>query len=583
MIINRYIKEDFKDIALLKDDIFYNIRSLKEYLNCRTKENFKKIRLSLNLNGLLTLGFEIATISFIYNNMTNVDQQTKIFLLCLSSLIVPTIKYSYKYNKRKQQIEAINHHLRKMFYNPKSENLKVYAYDFKYNSHGNLIIKFYANNVLPNTIKNEDICYCIGGKVIKRKYLNNRAFEIVLDENKNMNEETEEKPEDYLKEKNGSLERLIKIFEYLDIRFEFKRSLENDIQTIHKFRIDISKLTPNKKKEIIYKLGMKKNYLEIYNSEGLTNFVFNDKPELIYHFFDIFKNIKRPNMEIPFLFGVDPKTSKIIIKDFRKILHLLIGGRSGEGKSNTLHQLIQTLLYWNDNISAFTIDLKGTELKQYKDLSNVKHIRFDFRNEFKEFESGIDEIQKIFDDRYDFFEQSEYRDIETFNKNNPNNKLNFIFMIVDEANQFKLKLSKNEELFNKVDEITTLILRQGRSMGIHLIHTAQKVGDTGVTGYPSTWREDFTNTLSHNLKEDLTAEKFFNEKSLIYKATHLKKGEFLFYDSEKSIDYLAKSTYIPLDNKDNVILKALMIADKKKIEIIKNGGGKLINFEKKEG
>lgn len=583
MIISRYIKQDFKDIALLKDDFFYNMSSIKEYLNNRTKENFKKIRLSVNLNGLLTLGFELATVIFIYNNLPDVDQPTKYFILGLSSLIVPTIKYSYKYNKRKNELEAINNHLRKMFSNTKEESLKLYAYDFKYDFEGHLMIKFYANKVQPNSIKNEDICYCIGGKVINRKNLNNRAFQITLDENKHMNEETEEKPEDYLNESKGSLERLIKIFEYLDIRFEYKRSLENDIQTIHQFRIDISKLNPNKKKEITYKLGMKKGFLDIYNDSGLTNFVFNDKEPLIYDFLETFKSVKRPHdMELPFLFGIDPKTSKIIIKDFRKILHLLIGGRSGEGKSNTLHQIIQTLLYWNDNISCFTIDLKGTELKQYKDFSNVKHIRFDFRNEFKEFESGIDEIQKIFDDRYDFFEMSEYRDIETFNKNNPDNKLNYIFLIVDEANQFKLKLSKNEELFNKVDEITTLILRQGRSMGIHLVHTAQKVGDTGVTGYPSTWREDFTNTLSHNLKEDLTAEKFFNEKSLIYKATHLKKGEFLFYDSEKSIDYLAKSTYIPLDNKDNVILKALIIADKKKIEIIKNGG-KIVNFKKKEG
>lgn len=580
MIIKRFIKEDFKNIALVKDDFLYNMSSIKEYLNNRTKENFKKIRLGLNLNGLLTLGFELATVIYIYSNLPDVDQNTKIFLVALSSLIVPSIKYSYKYNKRKNQLEAINNHLQKMFLT--KDSMKLYAYDFKYNNDGNLIIKFYANSVQPNTIRNEDICYCIGGRIVKRRNLNNRAFEVVLDEKRQMNE-PEEKPEDYLNESKGSLERLIKIFEYLDIKFEYKRSLENDIQTIHQFRIDISKLNPNKKKEINYKLGMKKGFLDIYNDSGLTNFIFNDKEPLIYDFLETFKSVKRPNdMELPFLFGIDPKTSKIIIKDFRKILHLLIGGRSGEGKSNTLHQLIQTLLYWNDNISAFTIDLKGTELKQYKDLSNVKHIRFDFRNEFKEFESGIDEIQKIFDDRYDFFETSEYRDIETFNKNNPDNKLNFIFLIVDEANQFKLKLSKNEELFNKVDEITTLILRQGRSMGIHLVHTAQKVGDNGVTGYPSTWREDFTNTLSHNLKEDLTAEKFFNEKSLIYKATHLKKGEFLFYDSEKSIDYLAKSTYIPLDNKDNVILKALMIADKKKIEIIKNGG-KLIKLNKKEG
>lgn len=582
MIISRYIKQDFNDIALLKDDFFYNMSSIKEYLNNRTKENFKKIRLSVNLNGLLTLGFEAATIIFIYNNLPDVDQPTKYFILGLSSLIVPTIKYSYKYNKRKGQLEAINHHLQKMFLT--KDSMKLYAYDFKYDSEGHLIIKFYANKVQPNSIKNEDICYCIGGKVINRKNLNNRAFQITLDENRHMGDDENKENEDYLLFDKGSLERLTKIFENLKINYKYIRSLENDIQTIHKFRMDINRLTTKEKKDIIYKLGMKQNYLEIYNAEGVTNFIFNDKPELIYHFFDIFKSIKRPNdMTLPFLFGVDPKNSKVIIRDFINILHLLIGGMSGQGKSNTLHMILQTLLYWNDNISMFTIDLKGTELKQYQDFSNVKHLKFDFRNEFKEFTSGIDEIQRVFDERFELFENSKYRDIKTYNKNNPNNKLNYIFMVVDEANQFKLKLSKYPEVFDKVDEITTLILRQGRSMGIHLIHTAQKVGDTGNTGYPAEWRTDFTNSLSHRLKEELTAEKFFNENSLIAKVLKLKMGEFLFYDSDKSIDYLAKATYIPLDNEDNIIFKALEIADKKKVKIIENNQAEIINFEKKEG
>lgn len=569
----RYIKQDIKDIAVLTNDIFYNLKAINRFLEDRKEEKFKKIRFKIKLSPVKNIIGILLPIIYVSQHLPDVDQQTKIALLILTGLFYPFARYSYKVTRFLSELEGINHLLERMFKNRNSDDLQVYAYDFDYNLQGNIVIKFYAN-VLPHTIENEKIAYCLGGEVVDRVSINNRAFKITMDE-KTQNKNTDE----YLKMNEGSLERLIEILKVLEIKATYTRTISNDIQDIHQFKFKGDLLNSNLKSKIAYMLAVKKNYLNIYNSEGLTNFVFNNKAPKIYNFFKVFTRIKRPNnMELPFLFGVNPQNGNFVIKDFRKILHLLIGGKSGQGKSNTLHDFVQSLMYWNDNISFYGIDLKGTEIKQYKDFSNFKYIRFDFMNEFKEFESGIDEIIKVFNDRFLLFEESEYRDIETYNKNN-DKKLNYIIFVTDEANQYKVKLKKYPELYEKVDEITTLILRQGRSMGMHVIHTAQKVGDNGNTGYPSSWREDFTNVLSHNLKESLTAEKFFEEKSLIELVLNLKQGEFLYYDKDKSEKQVLKSCMIPLDNKDNLILETLKEYDKlKKIKMRKKLGG--MNLEK---
>lgn len=53
-----------------------------------------------------------------------------------------------------------------------------------------------------------------------------------------------------------------------------------------------------------------------------------------------------------------------------KIKSLLIGGSSGSGKSNLLHQIILSILLNNKNIYLLLIDLKGTELAQYQSIYN---------------------------------------------------------------------------------------------------------------------------------------------------------------------------------------------------------------------
>jgi len=74
-----------------------------------------------------------------------------------------------------------------------------------------------------------------------------------------------------------------------------------------------------------------------------------------------------PHNEHNILIGVDLNGEPIYDK-IENIKSLLIGGASGSGKTNLLHQIIMSYLLLNDNKYIAMIDMKGNELTRYDDL-----------------------------------------------------------------------------------------------------------------------------------------------------------------------------------------------------------------------
>lgn len=76
-----------------------------------------------------------------------------------------------------------------------------------------------------------------------------------------------------------------------------------------------------------------------------------------------------PKNEGNILLGVDLNGEPIYDK-IQNIKSLLIGGASGSGKTNLLHQIILSYLLLNNNVYIAMIDMKGNELTRYDALSN---------------------------------------------------------------------------------------------------------------------------------------------------------------------------------------------------------------------
>ena len=124
----------------------------------------------------------------------------------------------------------------------------------------------------------------------------------------------------------------------------------------------------NKIKNIIISLKdfLKKEVTATFENKLLKIEIAKEKQNILY--FENYFELTPKNQNYIF-FGVDNAGAPVFEK-LDKIKSLLIGGSSGSGKSNLLHNIIISSLYLNKKIYYYMIDLKGTELTRYNFLKN---------------------------------------------------------------------------------------------------------------------------------------------------------------------------------------------------------------------
>ncbi|GAA7704953.1 FtsK/SpoIIIE domain-containing protein [Helicobacter pylori] len=152
--------------------------------------------------------------------------------------------------------------------------------------------------------------------------------------------------------------------------------------------------------------------------------------------------------------------------------HTLICGRSGSGKSNFLHVLIQNLaFYYNpDEVQLFLVDYKeGVEFNAYVADPPLEHARL--VSVASSVSYGItflkwlcDEMQK----RADRFKQFKVKDLNDYRKHE---KMPRLIVMVDE---FQVLFSDNSTKGKEsVERSLNTLLKKGRSYGVHLILATQ--------------------------------------------------------------------------------------------------------------
>lgn len=153
--------------------------------------------------------------------------------------------------------------------------------------------------------------------------------------------------------------------------------------------------------------------------------------------------------------------------------HYLIGGATGSGKSNLLHNIIVSACcrYSPTELNVYLLDFKeGVEFSQYANpiLKHAKLIATEADTEY-----GITVLKHLVEEkerRYASFKKYGCKDIQGFRRRNPDALMPRIVVLIDE---FQV-LFGNEE---KAQTITTLemLAKQGRACGIHLILATQSL------------------------------------------------------------------------------------------------------------
>lgn len=182
-----------------------------------------------------------------------------------------------------------------------------------------------------------------------------------------------------------------------------------------------------------------------------------------------------------FTMGKDVANRKIY-GDITKMIHLLVAGSSGSGKSVFLGSLIISLIhkYSPEELRLILIDPKKTEFVLYNNLPHlmINEIITDAGKAVQSLNWAIGEMNR----RYTLFEQMSRAgtyvvNLDQYNEQlEKNQRLPKIVIIIDELAD--LMLAAKKEMEDRIQNLT----QKARAAGIHLIVATQRPSTDVITG-----------------------------------------------------------------------------------------------------
>ena len=161
--------------------------------------------------------------------------------------------------------------------------------------------------------------------------------------------------------------------------------------------------------------------------------------------------------------------------------HYIIGGTTGSGKSNLLHNLIMSAC-WNYNpeeLSVYLLDFKeGVEFSRYSDplLPNASLVAVEADTEY-----GITVLNHLLaeqEDRFRRFKQNRCKDIQAYRTSNPTEIMPRILIVIDEFQVLFAGTTKDLAI-----EKMTMLAKQGRACGIHIILSTQSLKNLDISSF----------------------------------------------------------------------------------------------------
>ncbi|GAA9542343.1 hypothetical protein HpHA4_01090 [Helicobacter pylori] len=159
--------------------------------------------------------------------------------------------------------------------------------------------------------------------------------------------------------------------------------------------------------------------------------------------------------------------------------HTLICGRSGSGKPNFLHVLIQNLAFYYapNEIQLFLLDYKeGMEFNAYTNPTILEHARLVSVASSVGFGvSFLSWLDKETKKRGELFKQFNVKDLSDYRKHGEMHRL---IVVIDEFQVlFSDSATKEKE---SVEQSLNTLLKKGRSYGVHLILATQTMCGTDI-------------------------------------------------------------------------------------------------------
>ncbi len=227
--------------------------------------------------------------------------------------------------------------------------------------------------------------------------------------------------------------------------------------------------------------------VEVINDQGIQSQCMKDFADKIKAYYEKKKAVKRElkdlqkdekfwtessQLRVSVPVGWDINHKEVCFEIGEAQNHTLICGRSGSGKSNFLHVLIQNLAFYYapNEIQLFLLDYKeGVEFNAYTNPTILEHARLVSVASSVGFGVGfLSWLDKEMKKRADLFKQSDVKDLSDYRKHGEMPRL---IVVIDEFQVLFSDSSTKEK--ERAERYLTTILKKGRSYGVHLILATQ--------------------------------------------------------------------------------------------------------------
>ncbi len=167
-----------------------------------------------------------------------------------------------------------------------------------------------------------------------------------------------------------------------------------------------------------------------------------------------------------------------VVASLERLLHVLVAGATGSGKSITLNSMLVSLLYKArpDQVKFVLVDPKMVELSGY---NGIPHMWSPVITDPKKAAGTLRAVVKEMERRYQAFTAAGARDITRFNQlasERGEERFPFVIVVIDELAD--LMLVARAEVESAIQRLTQM----ARAAGIHLIVATQRPSVDVITG-----------------------------------------------------------------------------------------------------
>ena len=237
---------------------------------------------------------------------------------------------------------------------------------------------------------------------------------------------------------------------------------------------------------------------------------------------------------------------EVVVKSLSKMVHMLVAGSTGSGKSIFLHSLIISLIYKEspERLKFIMVDPKRVEFPIYNGMPHMM-----IPNAITDPDKAVNAfgwVVKEMERRYKVLEQFKVRDLQDYNnldvvKNGSEKIMPYIIMVVDELAELMSVAKK--EIEEKIRRITQL----GRACGIHLVIATQRPSTEIVTG---TIKANMPTRVALTLSNRFDSETILGEPGAEKLLGH---GDMLFAPQDALVPTRLQGAYITTSEINEII------------------------------